>query len=67
VIPRNKWYVGGCAARLSIAVGAGIGLDEGAAVGRRGRQGAEWQWQWLLGSAATRSKGSVEGAATEVL
>jgi hypothetical protein len=29
VIGRDIWYVGGCSAKLSIAVGAGIGPDEG--------------------------------------
>jgi hypothetical protein len=34
-MPRDRWYVGGCAARLSIVAGAGIGPNEGAAVERQ--------------------------------
>jgi hypothetical protein len=33
---RDSWYVGGSGASLSIAVGAGISLEEGGAVGRQG-------------------------------
>jgi hypothetical protein len=34
-MPRDRWYVSGCAARLSIVAGAGIGPDEGPLVGRQ--------------------------------
>ena len=34
-MPRDKWYVGGCAARLSIVASVGIRLDKGLAIGRQ--------------------------------
>jgi len=41
-MPRDRWYVGGCSARLSIVAGAGIRPDEGALAGRRrGMEGRE--------------------------
>lgn len=36
VMPRDSWYIGGSGASISIGVGAGIGPQEGAPLGRRG-------------------------------
>jgi hypothetical protein len=47
-------YVGGCSAKFSMAVGAGIGPDEGAAVGRQRGKEEEGYDSWTVSKQASK-------------